>query len=247
MADATKQTWNKYRLETESSGAIKLFTPYNAGFIAELKDAIPSTDRMWEPTERYWWVSADHADVAMQIVGQYFIDETFIKTPPGAKSYYGFNASYSASDPPPSGGPKVYGDPGFEGWAKRAEEAAKKNGTYGWSGFGTPPGPDWFKDMGGKTSGPETDEQRRAREARERDKERADRARQQRAKKRGGMSQSDALRTLYLSEAITTIPIEVIEAVWKALVKLHHPDRGGDVERMKSINQARDVLMKGRK
>jgi len=33
-------------------------------------------------------------------------------------------------------------------------------------------------------------------------------------------------------------PPEVVDAAYKALAKLHHPDRGGDVEKMKEINDA---------
>ncbi len=37
-------------------------------------------------------------------------------------------------------------------------------------------------------------------------------------------------------------PAVVIQAAWRALCRVHHPDVGGDVERMKRINAARDVL-----
>lgn len=39
-------------------------------------------------------------------------------------------------------------------------------------------------------------------------------------------------------------PIEVIDAVYKALVKLHHPDRGGDTRRMQAVNAAVDSVRK---
>jgi hypothetical protein len=41
-------------------------------------------------------------------------------------------------------------------------------------------------------------------------------------------------------------PREVIEAVYKALTRLHHPDKGGSEEKMKEINAARDQLFKER-
>jgi DnaJ domain len=40
-------------------------------------------------------------------------------------------------------------------------------------------------------------------------------------------------------------PPGVIHAAYQALAKVHHPDRGGDLERMKVINQAHDLLMEG--
>ena len=33
-------------------------------------------------------------------------------------------------------------------------------------------------------------------------------------------------------------PMVIVEAVWRALAKLHHPDRGGDEETFKRINAA---------
>jgi hypothetical protein len=38
-------------------------------------------------------------------------------------------------------------------------------------------------------------------------------------------------------------PLEVVRSAYKALAQLHHPDRGGDVAVMQSINQAyKDIL-----
>jgi hypothetical protein len=37
-------------------------------------------------------------------------------------------------------------------------------------------------------------------------------------------------------------PWEVIEAAYRALAKLHHPDRGGDTARMQGINAAYDKI-----
>lgn len=33
-------------------------------------------------------------------------------------------------------------------------------------------------------------------------------------------------------------PVFIVEAVWRALAKLHHPDRGGDEETFKRLNAA---------
>ena len=45
----------------------------------------------------------------------------------------------------------------------------------------------------------------------------------------------DDYATLYL---LPTAPVAIVEAVWKALVKIHHPDVGGDTERFKSLLDA---------
>src|SRR5262249_37230155 len=58
----------------------------------------------------------------------------------------------------------------------------------------------------------------------------------------GRMVPADAFTALYL---LPTAPPEVIKASYKALVLIHHPDRGGDLEQMKLINQAYDLLEKG--
>jgi len=58
----------------------------------------------------------------------------------------------------------------------------------------------------------------------------------------GRMVPADAFTALYL---LPTAPPEVIKASYKALALIHHPDRGGDLEQMKTINQAYDLLEKG--
>lgn len=47
--------------------------------------------------------------------------------------------------------------------------------------------------------------------------------------------QSSAHRVLYVS---ADAPPEVIRAAYRALSKLHHPDIGGDEEKMKEVNEA---------
>lgn len=50
-----------------------------------------------------------------------------------------------------------------------------------------------------------------------------------------------AYRELYLQ---SNAPAAVIEAAYRALAKLNHPDRGGDDERMRAINLAYEALRK---
>jgi hypothetical protein len=45
----------------------------------------------------------------------------------------------------------------------------------------------------------------------------------------------DPFAALYL---LPSAPVEVVKAAYRALATLHHPDHGGDVERMKAINAA---------
>lgn len=48
-----------------------------------------------------------------------------------------------------------------------------------------------------------------------------------------------AFATLYL---LPTAPAEVAQAVYRVLAKQYHPDYGGDLEKMKQINAAYDVV-----
>jgi hypothetical protein len=52
---------------------------------------------------------------------------------------------------------------------------------------------------------------------------------------------AEAFKALHLLE---TAPPELVKAAHKTLAFLHHPDRGGDLEQMKVINAAADVILK---
>lgn len=45
-----------------------------------------------------------------------------------------------------------------------------------------------------------------------------------------------------LLHLLPTAPLAVIEASYRALARLHHPDAGGNAEHMKRLNAARDAL-----
>ncbi len=45
----------------------------------------------------------------------------------------------------------------------------------------------------------------------------------------------DPFAALYL---LPSAPVEVVKAAYRALATIHHPDHGGDAERMKAINAA---------
>jgi hypothetical protein len=63
-----------------------------------------------------------------------------------------------------------------------------------------------------------------------------------RAKLRQQEAIPDAYRTLCV---LPTAPPQVIAAAHRALVRLHHPDAGGDTLTMQAINAAADQLRKG--
>lgn len=54
---------------------------------------------------------------------------------------------------------------------------------------------------------------------------------------------SDAHSILHL---LPNAPRLIVDAVWKALAKLHHPDRGGDMETFKKYQEAYDKITKGK-
>jgi hypothetical protein len=61
--------------------------------------------------------------------------------------------------------------------------------------------------------------------------------RQTRPERRG--AGADHFRVLHLRE---TAPVELIEASYRVLARLHHPDRGGTTEAMQQINGAYAAL-----
>jgi hypothetical protein len=56
----------------------------------------------------------------------------------------------------------------------------------------------------------------------------------------GAMSRAQALAELGLSEAASE---KEINAAYRALIKRHHPDRGGSTARAARLNQAKDLLV----
>ncbi len=49
-----------------------LTSPYNEGFVAELKAMIPYRDRQWWASSKAWWIAASSFDVAVHLVRRYF-------------------------------------------------------------------------------------------------------------------------------------------------------------------------------
>jgi hypothetical protein len=53
---------------TAENGSLKVNTPYNSQFVAELKLEVPATSRKWDAPSKAWLVSKDYADVLKQII-----------------------------------------------------------------------------------------------------------------------------------------------------------------------------------
>lgn len=57
---------------TAESGGLKVNTPYNAEFVALLKEQIPATGRKWEASQKAWYVSRDHASLLKTLIDQIY-------------------------------------------------------------------------------------------------------------------------------------------------------------------------------
>jgi hypothetical protein len=55
---------------TAESGGLKVNTPYNAEFVALLKEQIPATGRKWDGSQKAWYVSRDHAALLKTLIDQ---------------------------------------------------------------------------------------------------------------------------------------------------------------------------------
>lgn len=53
-------------------GGYEMDTGYNAGFVADLKVAIPASHRKYDPATRRWTVSAQYGEVAVALIEQHF-------------------------------------------------------------------------------------------------------------------------------------------------------------------------------
>jgi hypothetical protein len=53
-------------------------------------------------------------------------------------------------------------------------------------------------------------------------------------------------RAAHLLEVLPTASRPVVEAAYKKLASVHHPDHGGDADLMRRLNAARDLLLQPR-
>jgi len=57
---------------TSDSGAIAITSPYDSGFVTELKSLIPATDRRWKPENKSWVVTLSHGKTLQDLCMKYF-------------------------------------------------------------------------------------------------------------------------------------------------------------------------------
>lgn len=53
-------------------GRVILETPYDEDFVEQLKEAVPSHGRSWDPKDRVWLISSEYWDTAAEVVEEYF-------------------------------------------------------------------------------------------------------------------------------------------------------------------------------
>lgn len=57
---------------TSDGGGIAVKTPYDAGFVADLKSSIPYTDRRWKGESKVWIVTPSHGSTLQNLCMKYF-------------------------------------------------------------------------------------------------------------------------------------------------------------------------------
>lgn len=65
---------------TVDSGAIAIKTPYDPGFVNELKSAIPYTDRRWKGENKVWIVTPSHGATLQNLCNKYFGEMPLLPT-----------------------------------------------------------------------------------------------------------------------------------------------------------------------
>ena len=64
---------NTKQCRVEVTGtALRVITPYNAGFVAALKTAIPYTERAWQKTSQAWEVAPHHAEKVHELIYRHY-------------------------------------------------------------------------------------------------------------------------------------------------------------------------------
>ena len=60
----------------EAAGGYWLQTPFNQGFIDDLKGEIPKYAREWDAFRKMWWVSQDYEEEVLLLARRYYDIET---------------------------------------------------------------------------------------------------------------------------------------------------------------------------
>lgn len=72
---------NTKQCRVEVTGtALRVITPYNAGFVAALKTAIPYTERAWAKTAQAWEVAPHHAEKVHELIYRHYGED--VQLPP---------------------------------------------------------------------------------------------------------------------------------------------------------------------
>lgn len=148
---------------------VYLYLPYDAGYVAWIKDHVPAGQRTWEADEKRWWIAETYADGAVKMARTVF--------------------------------------PLLDTSAYDGKGQQRPHEDYRQAGFGG-------------------------------------NARQQTQRQEAPASGPHAI--LFL---LPSAPAEVVNAAYKALAKVYHPDAGTrpDTLRMTAINNALDELKKAGK
>jgi len=67
--------WQNARAWVERASLLRgiyLYTPYDAGFVSELKDLVPHDLRVWERDDKRWYVFESYADQAIRLAQHYW-------------------------------------------------------------------------------------------------------------------------------------------------------------------------------
>src|SRR5919109_2280678 len=65
---------------TPDSGGIAVKTPYDPGFVADLKSSIPYTDRRWKQDSKTWVVTPSHGATLQNLCNKYFGEMPLLPT-----------------------------------------------------------------------------------------------------------------------------------------------------------------------
>ena len=59
---------------------IAVYTPYDAAFVATLKQQIPAADRRWQKDDKAWVIAAQHGDLVAQLIEEHFGQDVDVPT-----------------------------------------------------------------------------------------------------------------------------------------------------------------------
>jgi hypothetical protein len=222
-------------------------TPYNEAWIADLKSTVPSEARSWSKDVGMWWVSITYAKRVFQLCLDHFKE------------------CFHAPQRVVPNSPADKGSMTLDDFDAIFEDAAKKDispralNEILRGRLGEKKNPTVDSYLGRRTENASAEPPGRSRERTKKQTRSWDKPRQpppspppwgDRPKPPPRESKpppreydvcssrsplSEAYKKLQVSEGA---PWELVKAAHKALVRIHHPDRGGDEEQMKSVNAA---------